>query len=106
MRIQRPRLPIFSPGDSYLPRLLTELESVLQAITDQLNGVTEGRHGVFHGASTAAPTTGTWAVGDFVRNVAPAEAGSASSKYVITGWVCTVAGTPGTWLESRVLTGN
>lgn len=39
---------------------------------------------------SAAPTTGIWRVGDIVYNTAPASAG-----YV--GWVCTVAGTPGTW---------
>jgi hypothetical protein len=39
---------------------------------------------------SAAPTTGTWAVGNIVYNTAPASAG-----YI--GWVCTVAGTPGTW---------
>lgn len=39
---------------------------------------------------TAAPSTGTWAVGDICYNTAPS-----SSGYV--GWVCTVAGTPGTW---------
>lgn len=55
---------------------------------------------------TAAPTTGTWSQGDFVWNTAPAEAGSSSSKYVILGWVCTVSGTPGTWLQCRTLTGN
>ena len=38
----------------------------------------------------AAPSTGTWRVGDIVYNNAPASAG-----YV--GFVCTVAGTPGTW---------
>jgi hypothetical protein len=38
----------------------------------------------------AAPTTGTWKVGDIVWNSAPASAG-------YLGWVCTVAGTPGTW---------
>jgi hypothetical protein len=38
----------------------------------------------------AAPLTGTWRVGDIVYNNAPASAG-----YV--GFVCTVAGTPGTW---------
>lgn len=56
--------------------------------------------------AAAAPTTGTWKQGDFVWNTAPAEAGSASSKYVVIGWVCTVSGTPGTWLDSRTLTGN
>lgn len=37
-----------------------------------------------------APTSGTWAVGDIVWNTAPAAAGT-------LGWVCTTAGTPGTW---------
>jgi hypothetical protein len=39
---------------------------------------------------TAAPSTGTWAVGDRVWNTAPAAGGT-------PGWVCTTAGTPGTW---------
>lgn len=39
---------------------------------------------------TAAPTVGNWLVGDTVRNTAPA-VGSPQ------GWVCTVAGAPGTW---------
>lgn len=39
---------------------------------------------------TAAPTTGTWVVGDKVHNTAPAAGGT-------VGWVCTTAGTPGTW---------
>lgn len=38
----------------------------------------------------AAPTTGTWRVTDVVMNSAPATGQPA-------GWVCTVAGTPGTW---------
>ena len=56
--------------------------------------------------ASAAPASGTWKVGDMVWNSVPTEAGSAASKYVITGWVCTVAGAPGTWLEMRALTGN
>jgi hypothetical protein len=39
---------------------------------------------------SAAPSTGTWRVGDIVYNNAPAAAG-----YV--GFVCRIAGTPGTW---------
>ncbi len=39
---------------------------------------------------TAAPTTGTWKLGDFVINSAP-------STYTPIGWRCTAAGTPGTW---------
>ena len=39
-----------------------------------------------------APNYGTWVVGDYVKNGAPA-AGSAK------GWYCTVAGTSGTWVS-------
>ena len=39
---------------------------------------------------TAPPTVGDWQVGDQVRNTAPTAGG-------FTGWVCTTAGTPGTW---------
>lgn len=40
--------------------------------------------------ATAAPVSGTWAVGDEVINSAPAPSQP-------MGWVCTTAGTPGTW---------
>jgi hypothetical protein len=43
---------------------------------------------------TAAPTTGTWALGDVVYNTTPTAGGGASP---FIGWVCTTAGTPGTW---------
>lgn len=79
---------------------------LLRQICQQVNGITEGQAYAVHNAATAAPTTGTWNIGDTVKNSAPAEAGVAGSKHVITGWICTVAGTPGTWLEMRVLTGN
>jgi len=39
---------------------------------------------------TAAPTTGTYEVGDILYNSAPTAGGT-------IGWVCTTAGTPGTW---------
>lgn len=43
-----------------------------------------------HYTGTAAPVAGTWKQGDIVWNSSPAAAGS-------IGWVCTTAGTPGTW---------
>lgn len=43
-------------------------------------------------STTAAPTTGTWAVGDTVLNSAP----TAGAAY---GWECVSAGTPGTWKD-------
>lgn len=45
----------------------------------------------------------TWAgeLGNYVQNLAPVEAGSGGSKYVVMGWIYTTA-----WLPSRTLTGN
>lgn len=45
---------------------------------------------------TAAPASGTWALGDICWNTGPA-----TTEYV--GWICTVAGTPGTWLGFGVI---
>lgn len=90
------------------PRV-TDLVSVvrlLREISEQVNATTEGRQYAFHASLTAAPTTGDWALGDFVLNSQPAEAGAVGSKYVIHGWRCVTAGTPGTWVECRFLTGN
>ena len=39
---------------------------------------------------SAVPTSGTWKLGDIVWNTSPTSGGA-------PGWVCTVAGTPGTW---------
>lgn len=57
---------------------------------------------------TAAPTDNRtyYLAGDRVINSAPAEAGTAGSMYVTTGWICTAEGRPGTWKPMRVLTGN
>lgn len=41
--------------------------------------------------SSAIPSSGTWKVGDVVWNTAPSVGGN-------LGWICTVAGTPGTWI--------
>jgi hypothetical protein len=56
--------------------------------------------------ASAAPASGTWSVGDMVWNTAPSELGTAGSKYTIAGWRCVAAGSPGTWLQRRELTGN
>ena len=91
-----------------IPRANVDAETVrwYREIAQQVNAISEGRLVGFYSAATAAPTTGTWAKGDFVLNSNPSELGTAGSKYLIHGWQCTVAGTPGTWLSCRFLTGN
>lgn len=95
--------PRFPSDKAQMERKLTDL---FRATNVQVNQLTEGVASAVHNAATAAPTTGTYAQGDFIRNSAPAEAGTAGSKFVTLGWVCTVGGTPGTLLPCRVLTGN
>lgn len=71
------------------PKRLTDLLAQLAA---QVNGVTEGTNAAFTNAGLAAPTTGTWAQGDYIRNRSP------SGATPTLGWICTVGGTPGTWV--------
>lgn len=40
--------------------------------------------------ASAAPTSGSWLRGDIIHNTAPSAGGFA-------GWICTAAGSPGTW---------
>jgi hypothetical protein len=51
---------------------------------------TDGYMDQFYIEGSAAPTTGIWKVGDIVWNTAPTAGGT-------IGFVCTTAGTPGTW---------
>jgi len=82
------------------------LQRELREHAIQVNALSEGLAYASYAAVSAAPTTGSHAQGDFVKNSAPSELGTAGSKYVINGWICTVAGTPGTWVQCRFLTGN
>lgn len=75
-------------------------------VATQVNLLSEGKFSALYQSAQSVPTTGTFAKGDFMPNSNPTELGAASSKYVIEGWVCLVAGTPGTWVQKRFLTGN
>lgn len=91
------------------PRLPQVNDPALQPLTTRLYELFRGHAAAINAQrndGTAAPTSGTWARGDFVWNSTPSEAGTAGSKYVVLGWICTAGGTPGTWLAARTLTGN
>ena len=100
------KLPISTaPPHVYEGRLAIALQQNFEHIDTHLDQIRLNRLAAFNSA-LSAPTGGTWAVGDKVWNSVPAEAGAGGSKYVIIGWICTVSGTPGTWLQMRTLTGN
>jgi hypothetical protein len=85
--------------------LVFALRNLLRRTAAAVNGLAEGRIDASD-AFTAAPAAGIWQRGDFVRNSAPVEMGTAGSKYVIYGFICVTSGTPGVWRECRFLTGN
>jgi hypothetical protein len=73
-------------------QLVVQLTALLRDINQQVNGLTDGNVFAVHSARVAAPTTGTFANGDFVRNKTP------SGATPTFGWICTASGTPGTWV--------
>lgn len=93
-------LPTFTPQ-----RLISSLTEWARNVVNNHNSLARGEITAVY-SSTAAPTTGTHNIGDFVRNSAPSVAGGGGSQYVVLGWVCTVSGTPGTWVACRTLTGT
>lgn len=92
------------PQDGNTASLLRRLAELQRENAALVNALAEGRMAGAVNAAAAAPTTGSYAVGDFVRNSAPSEQGAAGARYVVTGWLCTAA--PATFVQQRCLTGN
>lgn len=95
-----------NPETPYEKMLNLRLKDIFRGLILKINSLADGQLTAIDNAAAAVPTTGTFAKGDFVRNSAPAELGAGGNKYVIYGWVCTVGGTPGTFVQCRFLTGN
>ncbi|QLG87646.1 hypothetical protein HQ393_04910 [Chitinibacter bivalviorum] len=97
-------VPNLKSGDD--KTLVFALMQWLRSASSQINATADGRITAYDSAQTAAPSSGTWQQGDFVLNKTPSELGSAGSKYIIHGWRCVTSGTPGAWVQCRMLTGN
>lgn len=95
-----------NPDSDYNKALSRKLVDYFRDLTRKVNGLASGSYNAVDNAYTAAPTTGTWATGDFIRNSSPSVLGAASSQYVIYGFLCVAGGEPGTWVQCRFLTGT
>lgn len=95
-----------APSDGYSKQLSQFIFDSLKAIGQKVNQMADGRIAGADLVGTTAPTTGTYKQGDFVRNSTPTELGVVTAKYVIIGWICVTGGSPGTFYDCRVLTGN
>jgi hypothetical protein len=69
-------------------RLFRVLQDHLRKVSEQVNSLTEGRIGANYNALSAAPTSGLFAIGDFVKRIDPEVSGSALQ----VGWVCVQEG--------------
>lgn len=99
---QEPRLPI--PGaPNYDANLFAQLTKLFREFAQQINLLSEGRIVASTNAMSVVPT-GKYQIGDFVRNTAVTELGTAGNKYVLLGWVA--VDTTSTFKECRALTGN
>jgi hypothetical protein len=103
--VPRVNLEQFLSSDKYDRGLMIEIARQLE---DAINRLSEGRIYQKYNAAASFPTGATvsYQLGDEVPNITPTEFGAPGSMYIITGWKCIAAGTPGTWREMRVLTGN
>lgn len=100
-----PRLP----QSDDVRTLKQRLYEVFRDMATQINAMSEGMTQGASNAATEAPSSGKYAIGDFVRNKTPSELGTAGSRYVIFGWqamVATTDTTPAVFVEQRYLTGN
>lgn len=93
------------PTDPRLPMVANDLTKPLtQRLTELFRSIAIAHNDSYYWetSGTAPPTAGSWATGDKCRNTAPAELGTAGSKYIVTGWIRVA----GAWQEMRTLTGN
>ena len=90
-------------SNDYDRSLMVEM---VRQVEDAINRLSEGRIYQNYNAATSEPsgTAQSYQVGDVVRNLSPTPTGS--PEYVLWGWLCVASGSPGTFRELRIPTGN
>ncbi|MBN9093905.1 hypothetical protein [Pandoraea pnomenusa] len=104
--MQLPQWNLGTPQN--IATLVKALGDAMRPVIRQINELAAGQASAINNKESAPPAVGTttaYAQGDFIKNSAPVELGASGAKYVVTGWICVAAGTPGTWKECRCLTG-
>ena len=88
------------------------ITDIIRQITTTMNLISEGRSSAHYQAQASVPTGTSYAyqVGDVVYDsnctVRGSVAPGVASSYVRLGWICVAPGSPGTFVEWRVLTGT
>ena len=95
-------------SDPYLHALHYSMSQHLRDIAEQMNKLSEGRQDAHYNEHTAAPTTGVYALGDFVRHGSAHETGSVGDKHTFAGFQCVSEGSASaaSFVEVHWSTGN
>ena len=109
-------IPKLSGSDSpmdYLYVRNNEATGLLFFDTDCFLIYVTGTHVAIEGNSkfnyrSSVPSSGTakYYAGTFVANTGAALVGGSGLSYILTGWLCTVTGSPGTWVQIAPTTGS
>lgn len=101
---QNPNIPADADG---MRKRVTDL---FKRTNEKVNALIEGRASALYAARSSVPTTGTWAIGDYVHNSAPAELGTTPNKYIVYGWKRLTSGSGNVlntdWFLDQRRTGN
>ena len=86
----------------------SRLTQILTGVDTQVNSLSEGMMVARYNTDTGTPASSAVAaaIGDIVWNSNATMLGTVLSQYVVLGWVCTTAGSPGVWRDIRGLTGQ
>lgn len=110
MKVRETPLLALNPESEYDRKLNQELTKYFREIGYKVNSMARGDTSAFDNQSTAVPSSGTWAQGDYVKKSNPVIAGGAGSRYVIKGWIRITDGSSNVlntdWAEDRALTGT
>ncbi|TYP70289.1 glycosyl hydrolase family 28-related protein [Paenibacillus methanolicus] len=73
--------------------------TITKIMFPHLNWAINVNNGIYSSVST--PPAYLWNVGDYLENRNLRLLGPFGAQYTVTGWLCTVSGTPGSWQEIR-----
>lgn len=113
---QKARRRVLSSVDNLASQIQSEfnrsnISDIVRAITSPLSQMLDGRIQPKATATTVPSGSAVaYTPGDIVWDSAPTVRGSVApgvaASYVRAGWICTAAGSPGTFQEIRWLTGS
>lgn len=101
-------LPLPKGASDWEVRTARVLQDYFRNLSQQVNDLATGRRAAMFNEDSVAPTSGLFAVGDFVPRKDAVEEGTTGTKYIHVGWRCVSEGSASaaSFVTVRELTGN